>query len=139
VVLLCPARVLNMSAESSSNVGSLKLTARMNNIGKFEGILDEEDRNVVSYDIPISFLRVKLDGETSHISDGICTSAGSQDGRETHEDGRGSRCVGEYTCTGDIRGTLVKLECSKGSSSTCMDDSLGNPFMVESHDLREVY
>jgi hypothetical protein len=128
-----------MSAESSSNVGSLKLTARMNNIGEFERILDEEDRNVVSYDIPISFLRVKLDGETSHISDGICTSAGSQDGGETHEYGRGSRCVGENTCTGDIGGTLVKLKCSKGSSSTCMDDSLGNPFMVESHDLREIY
>ncbi len=111
----------------------------MNNIGKFESILDEEDGNVVSDDIPISFLRVKFNGETSHISDGICTSAGSQDGGETHEDGRGSRCVGENACTGDIRGTLVKLECSKGSSSTCMDDSLGNPFMIESHDLGEVY
>jgi hypothetical protein len=110
----------------------------MDNIGEFESILDEEDRNVVPNDIPISFLRVKLNGESSYISDGICTSARSQDGREAHEDGRGSRCVGENTCTGDIRGTLVKLECSKGSSSTRMHDSLGNPFMVELHDLREL-
>jgi HTH-type transcriptional regulator/antitoxin HigA len=32
-------------------------------VGKFNGILDEEDWNIVPDQIPITFLRVKFDGK----------------------------------------------------------------------------
>src|SRR5579862_9714805 len=40
----------------------------MDQIGKFDRILNEEDWNVISYQVPITFFRVELDGESSNIA-----------------------------------------------------------------------
>lgn len=46
---------------------------RVNHIGEFHSILDEEHRDVVPNHIPIAFFRVEFDGKTSHISYSIST------------------------------------------------------------------
>ena len=43
----------------------------MNNVGELDGILDEEDRDVVTDYVPVSFLSVHFDGESAHIADGV--------------------------------------------------------------------
>ena len=54
--------------------GSLRETAvglhlhGVNQIGKLDCILDKEDRNVVTHQIPVALLRVQLDGETAHVA-----------------------------------------------------------------------
>ena len=40
-------------------------------IGELHGLLNEEDRYIVTDNIPISLLRVELDGEPSHIADSV--------------------------------------------------------------------
>lgn len=48
-----------------------KLTTGMDDIRKFDGILDEEDGNIVTDDVPVPFVSVKLDCKSTHISDGV--------------------------------------------------------------------
>ena len=44
---------------------------RMNEVGKFDGILNEKDRDIIADQIPIALFRVKLDGEAANIARGI--------------------------------------------------------------------
>lgn len=51
--------------------------ASMNDIRKPYRILDEEDRDIVAHDIPITFLGVELDGKPANVSDRICATTTS--------------------------------------------------------------
>ena len=45
-------------------------------VGELDRILDEEDRDIVSNNVPISLVSVELDSEASHVSHGVrATSA----------------------------------------------------------------
>ena len=41
---------------------------RMDQVGKLDGVLDEEDRDVVAHQIPVAFPGVQLDGKAAHIA-----------------------------------------------------------------------
>ena len=43
----------------------------MDQIGKFDRILDEEDRDIITDQVPVAFLCVKLDGKSAHVARGI--------------------------------------------------------------------
>jgi hypothetical protein len=47
----------------------------MDNIRKLDCVLDKENWNIISDDIPISFLSVKLHGEPADVADGVLTGA----------------------------------------------------------------
>src|SRR5664279_457149 len=68
----------------------------MNEVGKFDGILDEENRDVVANDVPVSFLSVKLDGKPAYVTRGVHRSRAACNGRYTGK----QRCLltylGEY-------------------------------------------
>jgi hypothetical protein len=58
---------------------------RVDEVGELDGVLNEENRGVVSDHVVVAFFSVEFDGETTGISQGIrCTSL-SSDGRETGE------------------------------------------------------
>ncbi len=57
----------------------------MNHIGKSNGILDEEDRNIIAYEIPVAFLGVNLNGEAAHIASKIERPFRSCDGGKPDE------------------------------------------------------
>jgi hypothetical protein len=40
----------------------------MDQVGELDGVLDEEDGDVVADQIPVAFLRVNLDGETANVA-----------------------------------------------------------------------
>lgn len=67
----------------------------MDDIRELKSILDEEDRNVISNNIPVSLIGVELDSESPHISHGISASSRTQDCRESNEDWSGARRVGQ--------------------------------------------
>lgn len=54
----------------------------MNEIRKFNGVLDEEYWSVVSYHIKDPFFSVKLNGEPSWVSVSICCSLFTSNSRE---------------------------------------------------------
>lgn len=43
----------------------------MDDVGELDGVLNEEDWDVVTDKIPVTFLRIELDGEASHVTDGV--------------------------------------------------------------------
>lgn len=43
----------------------------VDDVGEFNGVLNEEDRDVVADDIPVTLLRIELDGEASNVTDGV--------------------------------------------------------------------
>lgn len=45
--------------------------AGVDNVWKFDGILDEEDGYVVADEVPVPLFGVELDGETTHVARGV--------------------------------------------------------------------
>jgi len=43
----------------------------MDDVGELDSILNEENRNIVGYKVPISFVGVKLHGKAANISNSI--------------------------------------------------------------------
>jgi hypothetical protein len=107
----------------------------MDEIRKLQRILNEEDGDVVSNDIPVALFRVKLDREPTDISHSICRAAAAQNCAESREERRTTGRVAENTSCSILRKTFVHFKCSEGSGAASVDDSLGNAFMVESMDL----
>jgi hypothetical protein len=110
-------------------------TASMNDVGEFHSILNEEYGQVVSNDIPISFLCIELDSEPSNISNCIRTSARAKNGGESEEDRCCARGIGKYASIRNIRCALVELEGTKSTRTTGMHDSFWDTLVVEFHNL----
>ena len=43
----------------------------MDQVGKFDGVLNEEYRDIVADEIPVPFFGVEFDGKSAHIARGI--------------------------------------------------------------------
>lgn len=43
----------------------------MDDVGKFDGILNEEDRDVVANDVPVALLGVELRCEAPNVADSV--------------------------------------------------------------------
>jgi hypothetical protein len=60
----------------------------VNYIRKLHSILDKEDGDIISNNVPVAFFRVELDREASHIANGIGRATATQHSREAHKDWR---------------------------------------------------
>lgn len=58
---------------------------RMDQVGELDRILDEEDRDVVADEVPVSFLGIELDGKAAHVARGVDRAGSARDGRKAHE------------------------------------------------------
>ena len=61
------------------------LLHRMDEVGKLDGVLDEEHRDVVADDVPVAFLRVELDGKAAHVARQVGRALAAGDGGKAHE------------------------------------------------------
>src|SRR5660398_304825 len=59
----------------------------MDEVGEFNGILDEENRDVIADQVPVAVLCVKLDGKSAYVTRGIHRTRTACDGRYTSEHG----------------------------------------------------
>src|ERR1035437_4066535 len=59
----------------------------MDEVGEFDGILDEENRDVVADQVPVAFLGVKLDGKSAYITWRIHRTRAPGDGRDASKQG----------------------------------------------------
>jgi hypothetical protein len=109
--------------------------AGVNNVGEFNGVLDKENGNIVSNKIPISFTSVKLEGETTDVTNSIRGSTRSQDGRKAKEEWGFIRRVVEDLRAGKFRDSLMKTKDAMCSCAACVDHTFWNAFMIEMVDL----
>src|SRR5665811_1761998 len=68
----------------------------MDEVGEFNGILDEENRDVIADQVPVAVLCVKLDGKSAYVTRGIHRTRTACDGRYTSEHGCLLADLGEY-------------------------------------------
>src|SRR5665647_2719185 len=59
----------------------------MDEVGEFDGILDEENRDVVADQVPVAFLRVKLDSKSAYVTSGVHGTRAARDGRYASKHG----------------------------------------------------
>ena len=107
----------------------------MNEVGKLEGVLDEEHGNVVADDVPITLLGVELDGKTTDVSREIGRPLVARDGREPHEGRRLFAGALKEVRGSDPRQGLVVFEVPVRAKAPGVHDTLWNPFVIEMKDL----
>ena len=75
---------------------------RMDDVGKLDRVLDEEDRDVVADKVPIPLLGVELDCESPHVARQVERSLAAGDGREAHEGLRALADPLKQVCPRDV-------------------------------------
>src|ERR1035437_1354623 len=103
----------------------------MDEVGKFDGILDEENRDVVADQVPVAFLGVKLDGKPAYVTRGIDRTRAACDGRYAGKNGGLLAYLGEYPGGGVLLQRDGQLEESMRARRTRVYDTLGNTFVIE--------
>ncbi len=90
---------------------------RMDEVGKFDRVLDEEDGNIVADEIPIALLRVELDREAADIARQIEAALRTRDGREAHKGGGAFADALENIGAADVGEAVGELEDSRARHS----------------------
>ena len=98
---------------------------------ELDGVLNEEDWDVIADDIPIALLGVELDGKPPHVSHCIATTPRSKNGKESKEDRRVSRSVSQDPRIGHVCGAFIEFEGSKCTGTACMNNSFWDTLVVE--------
>jgi hypothetical protein len=104
-------------------------------VGKLHRILDEEDGDVVTDEIPVALVRVELDGESTNVPGRIGRAAFAEHRREPHEHRRLLADFGEERGAGELGDRVGTFEDAVRRGAARVDDALGNPLVVEVRDL----
>ena len=107
----------------------------VDDVGKLDGVLDEEHRDIVADDVPVAFLGVELDRKAAHVARQIGRSLAAGDGGKAHEGRRSLAGALEQVGAGVFRQRLVVLEEAVRAVAARMHHPLGNPLVVEVEDL----
>jgi len=107
----------------------------VNQIGELDGVLDEEDGNVVTNDVKVALISVKFDGKSSNVSDSIGRSLGASHSRKSHEDGGLLGWVSQEIGLSQVVEGFIHLEKSVSSISSGMNGSLRDSLVVKVRDL----
>src|SRR5688572_19478294 len=108
---------------------------RMDHIGEFHRILDEENRDIVADQVPVALVRVELHGEAADIARRIGGAALACDRGKAHEYRRTLAGLGEDGGARQLCEALITLEVSVCARPTRVNDAFGNPFMIKMRDL----
>ena len=104
-------------------------------VWKLDRVLDEEHRHVVADEVVIAFRGVELHREATHVARQIRRATRTGHRRETHEHRRFNLRVLQERGARDRCLRRIDLEYAVGGDAACMDDTLGNPFVIEVGDL----
>ena len=107
----------------------------MNEVGKLDGILDEENRDVVSHQIEIAFVGVEPNGKAAHVARRIRRAAKPSDGRKAYEHRRFYLGVLKKARLRVLVHRLVHLKSAVRRGAPCMHDALGYALVVEVHNF----
>src|SRR5690349_18734842 len=107
----------------------------MDQVGKFDGILYKKYWNVISYQIPVAFVRIKLGCEASGIAHSVCRPPFPDHRGETDENRSAFPRLGKQGSARILGKRFVTFEISMRSRSAGVHHTLGYAFMVEMRDL----
>ncbi len=104
-------------------------------VGKLDRVLDEEDRNVVADEIPVALLGVELHRKAAHIAREVERALAAGDGREAHERLGLLADALEDVGAGDVGQRVRQLEKAVSAVAARVDDAFGNALVVEVENL----
>src|SRR5450759_1588701 len=107
----------------------------MDEIGEFDGILNEKDRDVVADQVPVAFLSVELDGKSAYVTRGIYRTRAARDGRYASKHGCLLTYLSEYPGGGVLFQRGGQLEESMHARRSRVNDTLGNTLVIEMGDF----
>ena len=108
---------------------------RVNQIGKSDGVLDKEDRDVIAYQIPIAFLGIKFDGKAPHIAGQIKGPFAARHCGKSHKC-RGFRSWSlEQISPRILRKRLIIFKVAVGTVASGMHHPFRNSFVVKMEDF----
>ena len=111
------------------------LLYRMDEVGKLDGILDEEHRDVVADDVPVAFLGVELDRKAAHVARQIGRTLAACNGRKPHKGRRAFAGALEQIGAGELRQRLVVFKKAMRAITSRVNDAFRNPLVVEMKDF----
>src|SRR5690242_18204520 len=107
----------------------------MDDVGKFDRVLNKKHRDVVSDEIPVALLGIDLDGKPAHITRQIGRALTARHGGEPHES-RGL-FAGPLKQIGarDVSKRFVIFEIAVGAKPPCVHHALWDALVVEMENL----
>ena len=108
---------------------------RMDEIGKLDRILDEEDGNVVADEVEIALVGVEFDRKAAHVAGHVACPRAAGDGREPREDFRFLAFLGEERRPRQMRNWIGHLKIAVSARSAGVNDALWNSLVIEMGDL----
>src|SRR3546814_862441 len=104
-------------------------------IWELHRVLDEEDRDIVADEIPITGFGVELDRKAAHVTRRVDRSGAAGDGREANEDRTTRPFLLEDRRLGQFGNRPGAFEHAVRARPARMDDAFGNVLMVEMEDF----
>jgi len=129
-----------VTPEVEGHVGVLAVVSwvsllRVEEIGKLNRILDEENGGVVANHIVVTLLGVEFDGKTSGVSIAVVRTTLTSNSGEASEDGGSLTNILEEFSLGELRNIVSKFKVTMSTSTLGVDNSLGNTLSVEVSEL----
>ena len=107
----------------------------MDQIRELDGILDEEDGDVVADNVPVALLRVEFHGKPTHIARHIGRALVASHRGEAGKDIRLLTLSLENVCRRDVFQRVERLEIAMRAVATGMHDTFRNALMVKVENL----
>ena len=108
---------------------------RMNEVREPDGVLDEENRDVVADDVPVAFLGIELDGKPAHVTSEVERPLASRHGRKADEGWRLFPHALENVRPCIFGERVVGLEIAVCPVASRMNHALGDALVVEVEQL----
>ena len=89
------------------------LLGRVNEVGKLDGVLDEEDRDVVADDVPVALFGIELHRKAAHIARKVCRALVACNRREADKGGRFFAGALENVGARDVRQAIHRSRNSR--------------------------
>ena len=103
----------------------------MDEIGKLDGVLDEENRDVVADEVPIALFGIELHGKPAHVTRCIDRARAAGDRREPGEDRHLLALALEQISARQVGERLIGLKEPMRRGASGVNDPLRNPLVIE--------
>ncbi len=107
----------------------------VDDVGKLDRILDEEDRDVVADQVEVAFRRVELDGKSANVARCVAGTGAARHGRKAYKDRGLDLWILQKRRARQLRHRLIRLKKSMRAGSARVDDALRDALVIEMRDL----
>ena len=111
------------------------LLGGMHEIRELDGILNEENGDVVAHQIPVALAGIELDGKAAYVAHHIGRALVARHGGKPHEGGRALAHPVEDIGLAHIGQAVSQFKIAMRAVATGVHHALGDALMVEMEDL----